>query len=554
MSSRPFNAAAGGGAATENFDDQPSPHQQSQESETHDHHALPFRHDKIFESLFSEQVFPYFFDAFQKCDIDVGDVATATENSSSDSAFKIAITDDGFKKMAECYKLCNTSVDDEQLVKKVPFKDMNVEKAPFKKQLDDFLNSNRTKAAVKVSEDKAPAEVRKTVNPFSSRDKTQQEKRKKENRTCWGAMQSSLASIAIASSSSRPDPFFSFCFWLLNHCTIPHKSAYASKQKHHKCKGINVVCEFSKAPTSHDKFSDMVALIRFCHLLRFWHRYDIFAPKSQCIFELCFCSSENSMFNLCHDKETARSLQEYTKLITLDYLQPEARIMSPLTSRWILLEAGRSVKQWGHRSSHEFEKCEVDKELNCCERWRHLIYSYAVMALLYNEFNGNKQGPIGKYHFRDQCKIGQVGLSQEDPSLQKFVYASKATKEGKGEASDYLGHNIVALAVCKRGSVLRVSYNHNVLFSSTVDHAEERLIDGLFKDPGAFIPKNHAKIFKDDQRVDIEQHMKHISVYTSLEPCQQCSGKLHIAEVPEVIFCQRDWVSARARSRIHLFC
>jgi tRNA(Arg) A34 adenosine deaminase TadA len=248
------------------------------------------------------------------------------------------------------------------------------------------------------------------------------------------------------------------------------------------------------------------------------------------------------MFNLCHDKETARSLSEYMKLITLDYLQPEARVSSPLTSRWILLEAGRSVKQWGHRSSHEFEKCEVDKELNHCERWRHLIYSYAVMSLLYNEFNGNKQGPIGNYHFRDQCKIGQVGPSQEDPRLQKFVYASKATIEGQGEASDYLGHNIVALAVCKRGSVLRVSYNHNVLFSSTVDHAEERLIDGLFKDPGAFIPKNHANIFGVHQRVDIEQHMKHISVYTSLEPCQQCSGKLHIAEVPEVIFCQRDWV------------
>ena len=140
-------------------------------------------------------------------------------------------------------------------------------------------------------------------------------------------------------------------------------------------------------------------------------------------------------------------------------------------------------------------------------------------------------------------KIEDVGSAQEDEDASRFVYASKITEGNKpSEASDYLGHNIVALAVCKRGSVLRVSYNHNVLFSSTVDHAEERLIDGLFKDPAAFIAKSHAEIFRGDQRVNIEQHMKHISVYTSLEPCQQCSGKMHIAEVPEVIFCQRDWV------------
>ena len=165
------------------------------------------------------------------------------------------------------------------------------------------------------------------------------------------------------------------------------------------------------------------------------------------------------------------------------------------------------------------------------------------MALLYSEFNGNKQGPLGLYHFRHRCKIGQVGEAVSTEGTPKFVYSSKIVEDGPGECSDYLGHNIVALAVCKRGSILRVSYNHNVLFSSTVDHAEERLIDGLFKDPSAFIAKSHAKIFNGGQRVNIEEHMKHISVYTSLEPCQQCSGKLHIAEVPELVFCQRDWVS-----------
>ncbi len=341
----------------------------------------------------------------------------------------------------------------------------------------------------------------------------------------------------------RTDAFFSFCAWLLNHCTIPHQSTEPTSDKPspHRCKAETIIHNFASHPDNHENFEHMVSLVRFCHFLRFWHR-DSFAAKSQCIFELCYCSSPISMFNLCSEKDAARMLQECLKLINLDYLAPEARTPSPLTSRWILLAAGRSVKQWGHHSSHEFERCEVEKESNFCEKWRHLIYSYAIMSLLYNEFNGNKLGPIGNYLFREKCKIGPVGSNSE-----KFVYASKATKDGTPcESSDYLGHNIVALAVCKRGSVLRVSYNHNVLFSSTVDHAEERLIDGLFKDPSAFIEQSHAKIFNDGQRVNIEDHMKHISVYTSLEPCQQCSGKLHIAEVPELVFCQRDWVSFSA--------
>jgi tRNA(Arg) A34 adenosine deaminase TadA len=287
-------------------------------------------------------------------------------------------------------------------------------------------------------------------------------------------------------------------------------------------------------------------LIRFCHLVRVWNQ-DSFVSKSQCIFELCYCSASSNMLMLCSDKETARSLREFMKLLELGYSHTETCKPSILTSRWILLHAGRCVKQWGHRSAYDFEQCEVEKETNRGEKWRHLIFSYAVMTLVCCEFNGNKQGPLGHYHFRDLCRLGQVQSRSQATNSEEakptFVYSSKMVQQdGRGECSDYLGHNIVALAVCKRGSILRVSYNHNVLFSSTVDHAEERLIDGLFKDPSAFIAKSHARIFSGGQRVNIEEHMKHISVYTSLEPCQQCSGKLHIAEIPELVFCQRDWV------------
>jgi len=280
------------------------------------------------------------------------------------------------------------------------------------------------------------------------------------------------------------------------------------------------------------------------------------------------------------------------------------------TKQWIFHAAGQGVKLHGHGVNHIYDSCEVEKTSNMCERWRHMIYSYALCSLLWNEFNGNKEGPIGfypqrrnqvlgsiqrhnhqqerifcgtveslqkndavKFRIKPCGKFSQIGmndvgtihetfeqstsipgfcrvrfgeylylcptehLEKVEPTQREHVYASKKN----GEPLNYVGHNIVAFAVGKRGDILRVAYNHNVLFTSTVDHAEERLIDSLYRDPTAFVQKSHSEILDDKETIDVEKHMQHISVYTSLEPCQQCSGKMHVALVPEVVFCQRDW-------------
>jgi tRNA(Arg) A34 adenosine deaminase TadA len=480
--------------------------------------AVPQHPDKVFETLFEKNVFPHFCRVFEQFDLDHDDV---------DATISSGITDDGFKKMVECFKVKQSRASCSRTAAQHTAEGSNREGQKKKDKKE------------KKKEAEVPYKCRQEFSKLSKEDATNFADmfwKSTLGELCQQPISLppdypllDVALHSIAHPMLNPDPFFSFCLWLSNHCSIPHVRG---------CRGEVIVSSFAQDPENCENFWNMVSLIRFCHLLRFWHR-DSFLSKAQCIFELCYCNASTSMFDLCADKEAARALRECMRLIDLDYVQFEARLSSTLTSRWILLSAGRCVKQWGHRSSYDFEQCEVEKETNYGEKWRHLIFSYAVMALLYSEFNGNKHGPLGHYDFRDLCKLGRVG----DAAPAKFVYTSKIVQGGQGECSDYLGHNIVALAVCKRGSILRVSYNHNVLFSSTVDHAEERLIDGLFKDPSAFIPKSHAKIFRDGQRVNIEEHMKHISVYTSLEPCQQCSGKLHIAEVPELVFCQRDWVS-----------
>jgi tRNA(Arg) A34 adenosine deaminase TadA len=337
-------------------------------------------------------------------------------------------------------------------------------------------------------------------------------------------------------------PLASFVFWIMSHCRIDHD-----------CHGTSIIQNFLEGePGSFPKMADF---LRILYEYRVWHFFEKEGDYTyQCMFE---GKQHEYLFSLCNC-DAPNALNDFAKL------QLESSFM---TSRWLRRNTGRSYKLWGHMSDHEYDKCEVQKCTSKNEKWRHMIYAYAIMALLWNEYNGNKEGPIGDYPDRRDSEIGRMldpasfqsllehikssaSAQANGESLQKilkdlekakFVFPSK-----QGEKPvDYHGHNIVALAVGKRGDILRIAYNHNTLFSSTVDHAEERLIDGLYKDPEAFVQKSHARIYNVSasrkQKMEVEKHMQHISVYTSLEQCQQCAGKFHLALVPEVIFCQRDW-------------
>jgi tRNA(Arg) A34 adenosine deaminase TadA len=373
----------------------------------------------------------------------------------------------------------------------------------------------------------------------------------------------------LVPDDTRRDPFTVLETWLKGH----------SKMKKHDCKnGLRIVENFIHRKS--DSFENMCALVQTqcalheCGLFHFstskplsdldkqmhvfveensenfkQHRYmriaDVLDKKNiwvqapfnnflsypnlaqtACIFEGV---GSKTLFDISKAKGSPMSVLNFASM---------QQISSIMTARWLRHKSGHTLKIWAHMPKYEHEKCEVEKCSDPGEKWRHMIFSYAIMALSWNEFNGNKEGPVGFYPSRSAQEIGSV-----TPIVKKTygdncgVYASKTG----GLPVDYNGHNIVALAVGKRGEILRVSYNHNTLFNSTVDHAEERLIDGLYRDPKAFVPESTSQMFDSSEKLVIEKYMQHISVYTSLEPCQQCSGKMHLALIPEVISCQRDW-------------
>ncbi|NJO02605.1 MAG: hypothetical protein HC880_13800 [Bacteroidia bacterium] len=81
------------------------------------------------------------------------------------------------------------------------------------------------------------------------------------------------------------------------------------------------------------------------------------------------------------------------------------------------------------------------------EQERHKIYSLMLLALTFQQWNGNRYGVEGEYPMREKQKK-----------------ASGLYREG-----DYLGHNIAAIAVDGNGRIIDFDFNHNNIFNSSAN-------------------------------------------------------------------------------------
>jgi len=206
---------------------------------------------------------------------------------------------------------------------------------------------------------------------------------------------------------------------------------------------------------------------------------------------------------------------------------------SPATAGWLREHATPNMRRHGHPAGRWNEQMPEDSiaAMSAAEKWRHSVYAYGVLALVAAEFNGNKEGAVGEYPSRARQVVRELGGGA-------YMYGPISRT---GSSKDYQGHNIAAMAVAPTGHVVGSAFNHNVLFSSTTQHAEQRLIDDLFSRPDALVPWAGGSGAVPSREVNTEEAMRELAVYTSLEPCQQCAGKLHLAGIPEVMYCQRDW-------------
>jgi tRNA(Arg) A34 adenosine deaminase TadA len=188
---------------------------------------------------------------------------------------------------------------------------------------------------------------------------------------------------------------------------------------------------------------------------------------------------------------------------------------------------------------------------------RHRLYSFLVLAILASQWNGNKYGNPGNYGDWRRRQL-MKGLP---PNL------------GVYRGGSYLGHNIAAIAVDARGTVVDFEFNHNQLFNSSVEHAESRLLRRLFSlsqisDSWGGTPARGAKADRTPgpatgrpfafavsapparepglgvsaaaNRVSYTELLTDVTIYTSLESCAQCSGIMALADVRQVVYLQPD--------------
>ena len=166
---------------------------------------------------------------------------------------------------------------------------------------------------------------------------------------------------------------------------------------------------------------------------------------------------------------------------------------------------------------------------------RHRIYALLLMALVERFWNGNNNGPRGIYPFRENQKVPDQG---SNPSWLRYKGDMNESNDPLRVSWDrYLGHNIACIAVDGKGEILDFDFNHNIIFRSSAEHAESRMVRRLFSLSDLIDDwKPRQPIPKDSRLVAL----KDVTIYTSLESCAQCSGVMSLAGVKQVVYLQND--------------
>ena len=160
----------------------------------------------------------------------------------------------------------------------------------------------------------------------------------------------------------------------------------------------------------------------------------------------------------------------------------------------------------------------IGQKLELPDRERHRIYAGSLAAIIRYYWCGNKYGLAGDYPMNPKS----AKWSSVCPHL----------------GNEYRGHNIAALAVDHDGYIIDFDFNHNTLYDSSAEHAEGRLVRRLFSLTQLQDAWNIAS--GDNPSDKYSNALSRVTIYTSLEPCTQCTGIMMLGRVRSVIYLQSD--------------
>jgi tRNA(Arg) A34 adenosine deaminase TadA len=214
--------------------------------------------------------------------------------------------------------------------------------------------------------------------------------------------------------------------------------------------------------------------------------------------------------------------------------KPQLAAAAPATNAPVLSEDDPLAQLWDKNVS---DVATLKPSVFTPERAeQHRLYSLALMSLVRQYWNGNKDGSTGNY---GQWRERQVGMKVDGG----FIYRRSEDATDYAQL-DYLGHNIACLAVDGDGDIIDFDFNHNNIFNSSVEHAEARLVRRIFSltqlDKGWNLSVSTGDAV---YKPGLATNLNNVTVYTSLESCAQCSGIMALAQVKEVVYLQKDFGS-----------
>ena len=133
--------------------------------------------------------------------------------------------------------------------------------------------------------------------------------------------------------------------------------------------------------------------------------------------------------------------------------------------------------------------------------------------------------------------VQPVPLSQEAQDERDEIYTLTAYavvfNDWQVAGPDKRGHNIGSILVDPQGKIVHWARNCNAVLSNGTQHGEVRLMVGYLNQVGGYSLKDHT-------------------VYTTLEPCAQCSGMMVLTNIKRTVYGQTDPGFGKAMERLSL--
>lgn len=128
--------------------------------------------------------------------------------------------------------------------------------------------------------------------------------------------------------------------------------------------------------------------------------------------------------------------------------------------------------------------------------------------------------------------VSKESMNERDEIYMLAAYAV-VLNDWQAEGPKKRGHNIGSILVAPDGSIVNWERNCNASLSNGTQHGEVRLILGYLNRAGGYSLNGHT-------------------VYTTLEPCAQCSGMMVMTRVKRTVYGQTDPAFGKALERLSL--